>query len=104
MEFQTTLQFGWNRGEPLFPSSEDGLQGSLAWTNRPQLTVGLPRQGLNEEAIAKSALAISAESSPWQNRRARQPSGMQRIIPGKIGFSPSLSYPFSARERKACRT
>ena len=51
--WRRTAAGGWNRNKPLAPSSEDHLQGSLAWTNRPLLTIGLLRLGLTEEEIAK---------------------------------------------------
>ncbi len=37
----------------LAPPSEDHLFGSLAWTNRPLITVGLVKMGLSDDEIAK---------------------------------------------------
>lgn len=43
---------GWNANSALGTPSEEHLFGSLAWTNRPLVTVGLVKMGLTDDQIA----------------------------------------------------
>ncbi|HWL53421.1 MAG TPA: membrane dipeptidase [Chthoniobacteraceae bacterium] len=44
---------GWNEHKPRVDGGSGHLGGSLAWTNKPLITVGLVKLGLSDEAIAQ---------------------------------------------------
>lgn len=44
---------GWNDHKPRVEGGSEHVGGSLAWTNKPLITVGLVKLGLSDEAIAQ---------------------------------------------------
>mgnify|MGYP001049082029 CR=1 FL=1 len=44
---------GWNEHSRMGREAGQPLQGNLAWTNKPLLTIGLVQMGLSDEAIAQ---------------------------------------------------